>query len=231
MRVVVVFSFFFFIVSFVAKSQLLSDENEKGKTDKMLLDFYHDNWIEGSGNLNVNWKSFGWGVSFMYDIPVNGVKNVSTAVGIGYGNHNVRVPSEVLIIDNSDTIVGGNYSILSPISASRGISKHKIATNYIDIPLELRFRSKTDQHGNQLKFTLGAKAGMLVNIHSKYFQNGDKYKSYIFPNKNKWRYGAYFRFGYQRWTMYGYYSVSTLFNKDKGTSVNPISLGISFAIL
>lgn len=209
-----------------------ADEKGWGKHDKMLLDIYHNNMVENSNKIKVKFRSFGWGVSLMYDIPFSTSSNFSVAIGGGYANQNYFSNSDVVRTFNPDTTLSGSYSIFLPIDGNlRTVKKNRLATNYIDIPLELRFRSKEDKHGNQVKFTLGAKFGALINIHSKYFENGNKYKSYIFPNANKWRYGTYFRIGYERWTFNGYYSISTLFDNNKGVKANPFSVGITFAIL
>jgi len=70
---------------------------------------------------------------------------------------------------------------------------------------------------------LGIKGGYLVNSHTKFKDSTGKVKVYDIKT-NPYRYGAHVRIGYSWFALTGYYSVSTLFVKDKGPDVIPFSI-------
>ncbi len=82
---------------------------------------------------------------------------------------------------------------------------------------------------------MGFKFGFLVRGHTKY--KGDDYidgttqeviikkKKLAFMEKN--RYGFTGRIGYKWLNLWGYYQLSTLFEKGKGPEMYPISVGIT----
>ncbi|MBM3437128.1 MAG: PorT family protein, partial [Bacteroidetes bacterium] len=101
---------------------------------------------------------------------------------------------------------------------------------YLDIPLEIRYKSKND-----FRLAVGFKFGFLLRAHTKY--KGDDYladnpddvvykKSKLsFLEKN--RYGFTARIGYKWLNLWGYYQLSTLFQKDYGPEMYPVSVGIT----
>ena len=194
------------------------------RQDQWLIDFYHDNWLNKSDSIKTKWKSHGISVSAMYDHPVKNT-NFNFAAGIGFASHNVRNDGQ--IARQGDTI-----SLVIPIGDSFQYKRNKLSTNYIDVPVEVRFRTKPGKKGYSIKFSLGARAGYLVNVHTatiisgKYF-NKDKYKDYKIPDIARYRYGVHFRAGYGKAAVFGFYSLSTLFAKNKGPDIIPFSAGIS----
>ena len=109
--------------------------------------------------------------------------------------------------------------------------------NYIDIPLELRWRLKKYDPKRSLTVTLGGKVGYLFDSKTKvkYDEDGETKKT---KQKEKFelsslRYGAYAKVGFGGFTAFYYYSLSDLFKKDKGpmgTTMYPMTFGLSLAL-
>ena len=58
-----------------------------------------------------------------------------------------------------------------------------ILEDYVDVPLEIRFKTKADAQNQSFKFAVGFKGGYLVNSHTKYKDSGGKIKIYDIKNK------------------------------------------------
>jgi hypothetical protein len=127
------------------------------------------------------------------------------------------------IIDDSTAFVPIDESLVS-------YRKAKFSSVYFDIPLEIRFKSKSE-----VRFAVGFKFGFLVKAYTKYKGNDflDSnaklvvYKTSRIPNAEKNRYGFTARLGYKWLNLWGYYQLSTVFVKSKGPDMYPISVGIS----
>ena len=107
----------------------------------------------------------------------------------------------------------------------------KISLNYVDVPLELRFRTAEDNREHRWKLGVGAKVGYLLNIHEKTINgNGRKSKLYYYPHAAKFRYGPTLRVGYGAVLLTGFYSFSTFFQEGKSVNaINAFSLGLTIS--
>ena len=95
------------------------------------------------------------------------------------------------------------------------------------LPLRRRLFVAVIQVSNVFRFSIGGKIGYMVNNHIKFVSEGLKIKSYNIKDVNPLRYGVTARVGYKMYNLFVYYSLSTLFEKDKGTEMAPLSIGIS----
>ena len=104
--------------------------------------------------------------------------------------------------------------------------------NYIDLPVEFRFRTMNRTLEDRMKFNfriyLGFKAGILVNNHIKIKDSESKYKIFNTPNTMPYRYGPTLRIGFNKFAFVGFYSLSPLFNKGQGIELIAYSIGISW---
>jgi hypothetical protein len=193
--------------------------------DRLVLDFSYDMLLNLPDSIKTSGFSRGFNAYFTYDM-VLGKSRFSIAPGIGIGNNNYFMKYAV----SSDSI-GTHFN---KFSDGVDVKKSKIALSYIDIPLELRFRSKPNKKGSSWKLAAGIKAGMMIQNKWKY--KGDdpyitdggtvKFKKFDIENINKFRYGVMVRGGYGIVNLFAYYSLSDVFN-DKGPSMTPLSFGIS----
>lgn len=200
-------------------------KNINKSKDRLVIDLSYDMLLNLPDSIKTSGFSRGFNAYFTYDI-VLGKSKFSVAPGIGIGNNNYFMNYEI----DSDSI--GTY--FNKISDDIDVKKSKIALSYIDIPLELRFRSTPNKKGSSWKLAAGIKAGMMIQNKWKYkgedpyVEDGGsiKFKKYEIENINKFRYGVMMRGGYGMWNVFAYYSLSDVFN-DKGPSMTPLSFGIS----
>lgn len=134
---------------------------------------------------------------------------------------------------------GGNNVEMVAVNATTypGLKKSKLITNYIDIPVELRFSTNPEDPNRSFKVSLGFKVGVLYNSFTKikYAQDSEnkKLKNYQDFNLNPFRYGALLRVGAGNISAFGYYNLSPLFKSGKGPAltedINNITVGISLS--
>ena len=196
------------------------------RAEQLLIDI---NWDQLTGlpdSVNVDPLSRGGGVYSMFDLPLNNSKHFSFGVGVGITSHGYTLDAQVGQTTDS---VGAVSSKFFPIADDRNVETYKLSVNYIDLPAEIRWRSKLNDRGHQWKVTLGARLGYRLQVHDKIVEDGLKAKTYDFPNVRKWRYGGVFRVGYGKVMLSSFYSVSTLFEDNTGPEVNAFSVGITLA--
>lgn len=222
-KIPVIFLFLFSVLGGFSQSEQETGKDAKPpRQDRLILDLFHDNWLDKPDSIKTKWYSYGVAVSMLYDHPL-GKSNFSFAGGADIACHNVR--NNAKIAEVYDSTISDNYSVFVPITTK--FKKNKISTNYMDAVAELRFRTNPDKRGYSWKFSVGGRYGFLVNVHDMYKDGTGKYKTYIFPNVTEKRYGAHFRAAYGKIGIFGFYSLTNLFEKKRGIEVIPFSVGVS----
>jgi len=233
------------LLAFVSVAQEVSNEtvaDEKPKKKKrkppkkemILVNLNFDSWLGHPSTIKPKWfASRGVDVAILYDYVI-AKSYFSVAGGVGFNSHNIHMegfPIEYALES------GGTYTKLDEsFFEGKEINVNKISTNFIDIPVEVRFRSKAHKNGKRVAASVGFKLGWLVQSHTKtktdedLFYNGvnfrSKIKTYDIPNLTKFRYGLTARVGYANFYLNFFYSLTPLFKDGRGTEAIPISVGI-----
>lgn len=116
-----------------------------------------------------------------------------------------------------------SIEMISPADAGfPDIKKSHLITNYIEIPLELRYNTNPDDPARSFKISFGGRIGYMYDSFSKikYKEDGEmkKIKNKEDFNLNKIRYGLSARIGIGNVSLFGYYNLSPLFEEGKGLS-------------
>lgn len=216
------------ILSLVILVPLFSFSQEKNKvmsqsTVKRVsvgADIYQDFWLNKPDDMDGRAINQGAGAYFTYSIPI-GKSPLSFAIGAGVSWHNLYSNTRITNI-KADTIV------FTPIADTIDYKKSKIGVTYLDFPIE--FRLKTN---NNIRASIGIKLSYVIDAKTKY--KGDRLDGYQVIQKekqvsniDKFQFGPQVRIGYSWFHIVCYYSVTQLFEKDKGPDISPISLGITF---
>jgi hypothetical protein len=184
-------------------------------------DIFTDIWMNQPEGTKARFMQQGASVFGMYNYQF-GKSNVSFAFGFGGTFHNFYSNSTITNI-KADTIT------FAAIPDSVNYKKSKLGLTYLDIPFE--FRLKT---AKKFRVSLGFKVGVLLDGKTKY--KGDRswdHTAVIAKEKpvsqlERWRYGPTIRIGYDWFNLYGYFSLSKVFQKYKGPELYPVSVGITF---
>lgn len=192
-----------------------------GHDDRLVIDITLDNFAVSPAYMEVNIiKSRGVNIKLMKDKLIRN-SLFSFGYGLAFGSQNFDTDRFILV---DDTLGHTHFVKMDP---NIDVKQNKLSVNYLDLPLELRFRTKPLAKNNSFKLAVGFKFGVLLQSHIKYEDDDGKVKFFHIDNLNKYRYGVNARMGYGVWGLNAYYSLIPLFDADKAPELVPLSFGIS----
>jgi hypothetical protein len=192
--------------------------------DFLVVSLTYDGWANKPDSVSTGFNR-GFNIAFMYDFPINKT-NLSLAAGLGIGTSGVFLKNHVLNMDDGTTDV-------AKFSSDNSFKKYKVATTYLELPLELRYRSVPDNANKGFKLALGVKIGNLMNAHTKERSDlGGARNTEKIANKrffNSWRYAATARIGLGNFALFGSYNLNPLFKDNGNIDIRPYSIGIAIS--
>lgn len=181
--------------------------------------------IGSSGQYMPSWRANTQEFQLMRESHI-GLSHFGIAYGLGYsgqfyhGNLHVDVAADgTQTVQNLD---GTTYEA------------NRLATEYVDGVLELRYRSRSNSKGRYTRLYVGGIVGYLANSYA-YLETADyRVKFYNIGGFNTVRYGAYAKLGRGPVNIYYYYGLnpivtSGVLTSELGTATSQ-SLGISFTL-
>lgn len=206
---------------------------EIGAQDRFIFNYSHENFIFGSkpDGFSPRLRSNGFSFQFMYDKPF-GSGSVSFAAGIGVSRQNYHtnaiMRSREATLPNGQTVGAPDAPVhFESIEGNDNFESNRFSTSFVEVPIELRFRTNPNEKGYSWKFYPGFKVGYLYSSKDRQDFDGDKYMWFIFPDVATLRYGPTFRIAYGKVGLYGQYAVNSFFNEGMGPEMNQLSVGIT----
>lgn len=179
------------------------------------------------------WGSKALNAHYLYAVRL-GESAFSINPGFGIATDKFSFEENVTLERNID----GSISIepLEPLEYGE-VKKTKLATTYLEIPLELRFHFKKDNFKKSIKLSVGGKAGVLLSSHTKvnykYLGENQKLKTKDNFNLNRFRYGLQATLGVAGISGYFYYALNDMFEKGEGpeeTTASQMQAGIAISV-
>lgn len=189
--------------------------------DRLILEINHTGWLGLSTDITqANTKCIGFNFALMFDKPI-GRSPFSIGYGIGMFSHNFHSNADfVYHLDSTNKHV---TTFLEPYK--REVSLNRYAQKIIEIPIEFRFRTKTDR---QFKIHVGGKIGYVVNDFRSVKDKDGKVRTYDVKNINPLRYGINFRIGFEHLAITASYYFTQIFKPGEGPGgVTPYSVGLA----
>lgn len=195
------------------------------------VDIFSDMWQDKPDILDSKTINRGVNIATTYNFPIENTA-LSFDMGLGIGVHNLYHENSLVKDEGMtqfDKIPPEDYD--GELGENKiSVDKAKLSFAYLDVPMELKLETESD-----FRAAIGFKLGMLINSLSKYEgtnymderQETVKLKKKDLANTNRFRYGPSFRLGYKWINLYGYYSLNTTFEENKGPAIYPLSIGIS----
>jgi hypothetical protein len=238
MKYLILFSLLYSIAT--AKAQI-SDSSASNSTDIpnvfkfqkqfFFLDILENGWLNAPPNIEAKVFSGGFNLNLLYEINII-PSLLSIAPGISYSVTTVKTNAKYQYIFNSDSseILFTNLEQVNPLL----YEKSKLSTSTIGIPVELHIYTKANEKGRGFLIAPGFRAGLLAGDFWKFKYTGEqpgqsKIKIYGIENLSSFNYGLSLRLMYYKFGIYGYYSMSRLFEKGKGPDITPVSLGFTLS--
>jgi Putative auto-transporter adhesin, head GIN domain/Outer membrane protein beta-barrel domain len=147
--------------------------------------------------------------------------NLGTGIGLSWYHYNFR---------NSYTLQR-DAAFANGVLDSLKYKRNRLNILYVNVPLFLEFNTNNSDASHSFHFGGGVQFGYNIfqnKLRQKYVLDGRTYKNKFKNdyNINPFRYDVIARIGYGDFTIFGTYSLSTLFEKGKGPRVYPFAAGI-----
>ncbi len=191
-----------------------------------------------SGNAPSHFQKGFWGsrtINFYYQYPIRLFKsNFSLNPGIGLSLERWKLTNDYTIASRPGK--DGTYRLLPADSIFTGSTIHRsqLVNNYIEMPLELRYDTNPEDIARSFNISFGGRVGYLYDSFAKvdYRENSENKsnKDKQMHGMNPIRYGLYTRFGLGGFSLFGYFNMSPMYEKDKGpekTTMTSMTFGIS----
>jgi acetyltransferase-like isoleucine patch superfamily enzyme len=165
-------------------------------------------------NLNVMQYSIGFGTD-----------KIGLVTGLGFEFNDYHFRNETNIkVENGVTVVDNFY-----IDNNLNVTKSKLSTTHLTVPLLLEFQIPTGENNHRIFFSTGVIGGVRIGSHTKVEFEGategkDKKKDDY--NLSAFRYGITARIGYRGLKLFANYYPTPFFEESKGDEIYPFSVGL-----
>lgn len=210
------------VLSANAFAQLIANKTDKKVT--VNLDVFNDFQLYDNENWDARLFSQGFSCAATYNFPLGESKHHTVSLGLGYTGHNYFSYSRLMNPYTVDSLQFVQYRDVD------GFKRNKLNCNYIDIPIELRFR-----FNDAWKIGVGFKFGLLVNAKTKFVGNNDEgvriHEKYCYiSNVERSSYTATLRVGYKWVSLYTALQLVPVFEVGHDAPrLMPLSVGLTFA--
>lgn len=169
----------------------------------------------------------------MLNKPFKGNPKFSVGFGIGIGTSNIY-------FKKMEVGITGTSNILPFVATDslNNFKKYKLATAYLEAPIELRFSSNPSNPMKSVKAAIGIKVGTLLNAHTKgknlRTKTGSPLNEFTIKQSSKayfntTRLAATARVGYGNFTLFGAYNFTNIFKDGVAADVKLLQIGLTLS--
>ncbi len=213
-------------IIFLLFSSFLKAQNDstfvdnKYLEDQIYVNITYIKLLELPDQISQSGFSFGLGLGFIKDLPLNSKRNFGLGLGLGYGlnNYYFNVQEDNVLPSDSNTTLKSN----------------KIVMHTVEMPIELRFRTSTPQKYRFWRIYPGFKMAYVFATNTNLRQREDFDVEEV-VEINDFLYGLTLSTGFNKWNLHVYYGLNEIFNNTIDNSYNfniqDIRLGLIFYML
>jgi hypothetical protein len=134
--------------------------------DHFMVEVGYDNWVGSTDSMNIKGINHSENFYFMYAWPASKTDpRLTVAAGIGIGSSNIYFAHQEVIVNGNQ---GANQTLsFQDEQGANHFKRYKLCTNYLEIPVELRFALDPQNMDHSWKFAAGAKFGLLLSAYTK----------------------------------------------------------------
>lgn len=209
----------------------IKNEVRKPSRDFLVLALTYDNWASTPDDVHVTGFGRGFSGYLAYDFPISN-SHFSFAAGLGVNSSNIFFDKQVAVMNEASSKI--EFRNLDTLAAPF-YKRSKLSTTYLEAPFELRYFANKENRNRGFKMAIGMHVGLLVDAHTKTKHSGPGISDLIVEKVSttryvqKWRFAPVLRIGWGNFSVYGTYSISSLFNDGAGPVVYPYSIGVSIS--
>jgi len=216
------------VISETAKKPKKKYDLSNRANDHFMLQVGYTNWSGTPDSIQTKGFSRSINAYFMLDFPFKSSPKLSAAIGLGIGT------DHVFLDRNFADIKGANATLRFNDTAKIEVKKTKVATSYVEVPLELRYVANPERSDKSFKVAVGVKGGMMLKAgtRSRITEKGAQ-ANYLLKESSK----TYFnttrivgtaRIGYGNFTLFGTYQLTSVLKAGAGPQLRPYTIGLSF---
>jgi hypothetical protein len=177
--------------------------------------------------------SRGFNAYFMLDKPFRSSPKFSIGFGLGISTSNIIFKRENIDLKSNSTLLP-----FTPVDSTNHFKKYKLATGYLEVPLEFRYSSKPSEPNKSFKIALGGRIGTLVNAHTKgktlQDKNNSTLNNYLEKENSKrfingTRFIATARVGYGILSLFGAYQLNNILKDGAGPALHLYQVGLTIS--
>jgi len=219
----------FFISAFSQKVPTLANR----PNDHFIIQFGYTGWSGKPDTIYTKGFPRSFNMYLMFDFPFKTNPHLSLAIGPGVGTDNIYFDKMYVgVKDMTPTLH------FEDRSDTNHFKKYKLATTYLEAPIEFRYSSKPDNPNKSYKFAIGVKIGANVaaSVKGKVLQdkNNAVLLDYIDKEKNRhffnsYRFAAIARFGWGPFNIFASYQLNSLLKEGTGPNIKPFTIGLALS--
>jgi Outer membrane protein beta-barrel domain len=203
--------------------------------DHFMIQVSSDHWTAMPDSISSHQKGFsrGFNAYFMLDKPFRTSPKFSIGIGLGVSTSNIFFKRE-----NIDLKTASPLLPFTAVDSTNHFKKYKLATGFVEIPLEFRYTSKPLEPNKSFKAAIGVKIGALVNAHIKgktlQDKNNNTITSYTLKENNKrlingTRFMATGRIGFGIFSLFGSYQLNNVLKDGAGPAMQLYQVGLTLS--
>ena len=203
--------------------------------DHLMIQLSSDHWTAMPDSISSHQKGFsrGFNAYFMLDKPFRTSPKFSIGIGLGVSTSNIFFKRENIDLKTTSTLLP-----FTALDSTNHFKKYKLATGFLEVPLEFRYSSKPLEPNKSFKIALGAKIGTLVNAHIKgkvlQDKNNNSITNYTLKENNKrlingTRFMATGRIGYGIFSLFGNYQLNNILKDGAGPAMHLYQIGLTIS--
>ncbi|MCO5240222.1 MAG: PorT family protein [Chitinophagaceae bacterium] len=196
--------------------------------DHFMIQLGYNGWAGSPDSFRTGGLSRTFNMYFMFDFPFKSNPRFSAAVGAGLGTDNMFFKQTS--VDLRKFPLNFAHDTLNTYK------KYKIATGFLEVPVELRYATRPENFNKSFKVALGIKVGTMIDAHTKakITRDVEGYGGYTRKlkdrrNFNSTRLAGTLRVGYGVFSVFGTYQFNEFIREGAGPNVKPYSIGLTIS--
>ena len=229
------------LVSLSAASAQLKPKKDWSKVDvdragdHIMLQISSDHLSGAPDSISNRIKGLSRGLNFyvMMNKPFKNDPRWSVAFGIGVSTSSIFFKKTSIGITSA-----GSLLPFTNLDSSNYFKKYKLATSFLEVPIELRYAFDPANEAKSWKVALGVKVGTMLNAHTKgktlLNKSGATLNAYTEKESRKTffnttRLAATARVGIGHFSLFGAYSITSFLKDGAGASIKPYQVGLTIS--
>ncbi|MEO8962085.1 MAG: porin family protein [Ginsengibacter sp.] len=203
--------------------------------DHLMIQFSSDHWTAMPDSISSHQSGFskGFNAYFMLDKRFKNSPKYSIGIGLGVSTSNMVFKKMNIELKSASSLLP--FTLLD---SSNHFKRYKLATSYLEIPLEFRLTSKPENPNKSFKAAIGLKVGALVNVHTKgknlQDKNNQSINTYIEKENSKrfingTRFMGTARVGYGIFSIFGSYQINNILKDGFGPDMKLFQVGLTLS--